>query len=559
MATSRSEVDHSDSEHEDLKKDNYSEVLFRHMRRSLPADAPCRRSIRREEAIRRHEESGYCVWDFYDDDRDSFVFDDATFDFREDIPEKAEEVRTGKPVSVAFSLDVVPAEDTSSEDGEERRAYDLLARPLGRGREKVRLPLGRNVAPPLGVGPAPPLGWVHHSCGVEGPQPFLLSLQRLKRSLRRCLDGESAATEVEADLQLLARAWVRDRDYSAIDSVVFIHSETGEEVVDDFDEDHVLTHVEISKLVLKYTTRAVGPTVYIWKPDELAFGTVEGAECPVRVETCSTRRVQAINERSEGVEDCWVIYQRSGVFMTRTDGFYDTCPLGVLCHTPSWPLPRFAEQVFHDESGSRKKVLLRGGTRFFSRLRGPGLGSEPQDIWTAKLPSDVRKNVKSLLDAHADATQDCPIPRYQMIIDPNLFVSTPNPETARWLPCEFDIGEVDGQCTLLGDDEAHKFPDLAQQVATPILNAAIPLLARLRRPQLVLAGQKLQVVFKAQRIIVPPGETYEGVWHIDGKNRRCGVVLLSHGPRSRGRRLGVWGQRDRGGGGRGQGSGFFLR
>eukprot|EP00913_Durusdinium_trenchii_P007455 g7008.t1 len=73
---------------------------------------------------------------------------------------------------------------------------------------------------------------------------------------------------------------------------------------------------------------------------------------------------------------------------------------------------------------------------------------------------------------------------------------------------------------------------LEQEVALPVLQAALPLLAKLRRPQLLLEDRRLQVVFKAQRISLPGRRTdgsdseYVGLWHVDGyRERVCAVVL----------------------------------
>jgi hypothetical protein len=61
----------------------------------------------------------------------------------------------------------------------------------------------------------------------------------------------------------------------------------------------------------------------------------------------------------------------------------------------------------------------------------------------------------------------------------------------------------------------------------PVLGAAVPLLGRLRRPALGLPT-RLQVVVKAQRIILPPGENseYHGLWHSDGDKDRVIAVVL---------------------------------
>jgi hypothetical protein len=58
-----------------------------------------------------------------------------------------------------------------------------------------------------------------------------------------------------------------------------------------------------------------------------------------------------------------------------------------------------------------------------------------------------------------------------------------------------------------------------------VLSAAAPMLAALRRPSLLLPGP-LQVVCKAQRIFLQPGEVYEGVWHVDGDDENVVAVVL---------------------------------
>lgn len=143
--------------------------------------------------------------------------------------------------------------------------------------------------------------------------------------------------------------------------------------------------------------------------------------------------------------------------------------------------------------------------------------------------------IKKLLDAHANLTADRPIPRYQMIVDPNQFVHrlradhrvTDGPV---WVPCEFDV-DADGHAEIVGGSRCHKYPALAKQVATQVLESALPLLAKLRRPQLLLDRRRLQVVFKAQRIILPPkvGENepeYVGMWHVDGHREDVAAVVL---------------------------------
>ena len=86
-----------------------------------------------------------------------------------------------------------------------------------------------------------------------------------------------------------------------------------------------------------------------------------------------------------------------------------------------------------------------------------------------------------------------------MIVDPNQYVT----REGVWVPSEWDIG-LDGTVHLVGGPRAHEQPVLVDQTATPVLQAALPLLARLERPALLLPGQRLQAVVKAQRILVPP-------------------------------------------------------
>mmetsp|Transcript_8854 Transcript_8854/g.21143 ORF Transcript_8854/g.21143 Transcript_8854/m.21143 type:complete len:636 (+) Transcript_8854:45-1952(+) len=213
--------------------------------------------------------------------------------------------------------------------------------------------------------------------------------------------------------------------------------------------------------------------------------------------------VQAVQETRVFVTgrhiDVWLVYTKLEVFMYCRPGDqrHDLLqPLGFFPQTTFWKLPRMTK---------------RWGARC--------------DVWSTVL--DI-PNIKRILDEHAFLTDDRPIPRYQMIVDPNRFVHE-TPDGPVWVPCEFDITE--GVAQLVGGSRSHRFPHLAKEVATPVLNAALPLLARLRRPQLLLEGQRLQAVFKAQRIILPPAtgdnETeYIGLWHVDGHREDVVAVVL---------------------------------
>jgi hypothetical protein len=160
-------------------------------------------------------------------------------------------------------------------------------------------------------------------------------------------------------------------------------------------------------------------------------------------------------------------------------------------------------------------------------------GGVNSDVWT-RTCTDLVPDLKYRLDEQAKKTNDRPIPRYQMIIDPNLFTRTRKLDGKTvWVPSEFDISPDGSRVGLVGGRRAHWIePDLINAVATPVLQNALPLLARLRRPSLLLEGQRLQVVVKAQRIEVPEKKydahvsEYKGLWHVDGENEPIVAVVL---------------------------------
>lgn len=97
---------------------------------------------------------------------------------------------------------------------------------------------------------------------------------------------------------------------------------------------------------------------------------------------------------------------------------------------------------------------------------------------------------------------------------------------------------------LVGGKRAHWLDsNLIRAVSEPVLQEALPLSAQLRRPALLLEGQRLQAVVKAQRIEL--GETnvpdkangksssgddanneYMGLWHVDGEHEQVAAVVL---------------------------------
>ncbi|CAE7266104.1 unnamed protein product [Symbiodinium necroappetens] len=197
-------------------------------------------------------------------------------------------------------------------------------------------------------------------------------------------------------------------------------------------------------------------------------------------------------------EECWLVYAKRQVVSYEAGRYEPLKPFGYFPQAPLWKLP--------------------AGTRQWGGARS--------DVWSTCLKLPVRQ----LLDEHAALTLDRPIPRYQMIVDPNQFVHQTR-DGPVWVPCEFDIS-ADGTASLVGGTRSHANPHLAQHVAGPVLSAALPLLAKLRRPQLLLNDRRLQVVFKAQRIIVPgdAGDNsdaeYVGLWHVDGHRENVAAVVL---------------------------------
>lgn len=175
----------------------------------------------------------------------------------------------------------------------------------------------------------------------------------------------------------------------------------------------------------------------------------------------------------------------------------------------------------------------------------------------------LHAQIAASLDALARRRATSPMPQYLNIIDPNV-----NAVDGVWVPTEFDVrerrtasldlvvgielacvaatgkrlpfgfgpliaslasdgGEVRAAVTLaspIPDLDAHSHVKL--NVATQrLMEAAVPLLARLRRPALLLPGP-LQAVVKAQRIVLAPGEEYAGVWHEDGMEEHVVAVVL---------------------------------
>mmetsp|Transcript_15319 Transcript_15319/g.22732 ORF Transcript_15319/g.22732 Transcript_15319/m.22732 type:complete len:648 (-) Transcript_15319:72-2015(-) len=208
-----------------------------------------------------------------------------------------------------------------------------------------------------------------------------------------------------------------------------------------------------------------------------------------------------------------------------------------------YPIAKIPETGLNPHITERKMSIIQ-----MSPLKQ--FGGSKSDVWSAEC-TDLISIIKPKLDSHAILTNDKPVPRYQMIIDPNQFVRSRKADNETvWVPSEFDVSANGDAVTLVGGSRAHYLDtDLVDSIATPVLSAALPLLAKLKRPALLLEGQRLQVVIKAQRIEVPSrGQEYKtdikdinndddddddnddsdyiGLWHVDGSNEHVVAVIL---------------------------------
>eukprot|EP00928_Gymnodinium_smaydae_P038277 TRINITY_DN2642_c0_g2_i1.p1 TRINITY_DN2642_c0_g2~~TRINITY_DN2642_c0_g2_i1.p1 ORF type:complete len:671 (+),score=87.26 TRINITY_DN2642_c0_g2_i1:63-2075(+) len=298
-----------------------------------------------------------------------------------------------------------------------------------------------------------------------------------------------------------------DRTMTVSSLITMLADRLGEQNLKRFtvlDEDRVLESHELvgDHDVLFIRQELKEPTVFVCGKAVRVFADL--SEARVKLRLPDTELLQAVQEVRSSVtldpEPVWLVYSKAEVSMASASGPPPVVPIGVFPPAPNWALPQSARQW--------------GGPRC--------------DIWSAHVRMDA---LRPLLDKHAALTNDRPIPRYQMIVDPNRFVRTGADGTPVWVPCEFDVAG-DGTPTLVGGPRSHAYPELAEKVATPVLAAALPLLARLQRPRLLLERRRLQVVFKAQRIIVPPktnddaDSEYVGLWHMDGQREHIVAVAL---------------------------------
>jgi len=186
--------------------------------------------------------------------------------------------------------------------------------------------------------------------------------------------------------------------------------------------------------------------------------------------------------------------------------------------TPCWRVPLDGVNPAIKKASSLTPIERHGG---------------PQSDVFSILTPELVPQIRPALDALAFKTNDCPIPRYQMIIDPNQCVRARQDSRKVWVPCEFDIGSNGRSVELVGGDRAHWMgEEIIETVATPVLTKALPLLAELTKPYMLLEGQRLQVVVKAQSITVPKKQEeddepeYVGLWHVDGDLEPVAAVVL---------------------------------
>jgi hypothetical protein len=176
----------------------------------------------------------------------------------------------------------------------------------------------------------------------------------------------------------------------------------------------------------------------------------------------------------------------------------------------------------------------------------------------------VHRMVMTNLDKLARENKDYFVPMYHNLIDPNL-TAVEQDEVFKWTATDFIIEEdnrsrfntmislqqclqrlglklpkyvLDKTKTFLFNKKIPKayiaspisnIPYETNKelyvVVQEIFNTALPILSKITRPALCLPG-KLQVVVKAQRIYLKPGEEYEGVWHRDGKHENIVAVAI---------------------------------
>lgn len=240
------------------------------------------------------------------------------------------------------------------------------------------------------------------------------------------------------------------------------------------------------------------------------------------------------------------LYTKEQVFPLRCARFSQRMGLCYGCNHEDMPLPVYLFPKWR---------ILAGGD--FDSPGGPYL-----DVHTAQrlLSEEKRVALKVRLDKLKFIR---PAQFYETRIDPNV-----GAVNGTWVPTEFDtfttpapkvIAAIFAACrknadgktipgevmklifSFCGKDEQvfngrcamrSKIPDLDPHshghlytLVEDVFEGALPLLACLKLPSLLLPGP-LQVVVKAQSIVLGEGERYEGVWHDDGLREHVVAVVL---------------------------------
>ena len=150
----------------------------------------------------------------------------------------------------------------------------------------------------------------------------------------------------------------------------------------------------------------------------LSMNDIKIQELPKTLQALHEHRLFVTDTPDEGGH-CLLSYGRSGVLAIEVghpqqDVFV---PIGYFPMAPLWHLPANSRQW----------------------------GGRNLDVWSCS--KDIPE-IRRLLDAHASETEDRPLPRYQMVVDPNQFVYD-TADGPAWVPCEFDVA-ADGSARLVG-------------------------------------------------------------------------------------------------------------
>jgi hypothetical protein len=234
------------------------------------------------------------------------------------------------------------------------------------------------------------------------------------------------------------------------------------------------------------------------------------------------------------------------------------CRVYGVAAFPRWVLPASTDVLVpeHDEA----------------RLTSTGYNTTPVlpqlDVFysTTLLSAATRARLRVRLDELAKTCAESPAPMYHNVVDPNVGSAISDGELL-WVPTDVQVSEVDtvtyetvlalelaakaltgstlpfglalevlllaglghkrARCCIsspIADLDPHDHSQLYLALQE-LLTAALPLLARLCQPALLLPGP-LQVVVKAQRLVLGAGESYEGVWHEDGLREHIVAVVL---------------------------------